>query len=88
MGTNALAAKERVMPTHFTPTRLTIALVIVVLTGIGFKQTLLNQTLLAQHVGAVTTNAGLEISPLPEHRDYSGVLVLDQIAARNLEDSA
>ena len=29
------------MPTHFTPTRLTIALVIVVLTGIGFKQTLL-----------------------------------------------
>jgi hypothetical protein len=50
------------MPTHFTPTRLTIALVIVVLAGIGFKQTLLKQTLLAQHVGAVTKNAGLEIS--------------------------
>jgi len=53
------------MPTYFTPTRLTIALVLVVLTGIGFKQTLLNQTnqtLLAQHVGAVTTNARLEIS--------------------------
>ena len=50
------------MPTHFTPTRLTIALVLVVLTGIGFKQTLLNQTLLAQQVGAVTTNARLEIS--------------------------
>jgi hypothetical protein len=44
------------MPTHFTPTRFTITLVIVVLTGIGFRQ-----TLLAQHVGAVTENAGLEI---------------------------
>ena len=47
------------MPTHFTPTRLTIALVIVVLTGIGFKQTLLKQTLLAQHIGAVTKSAGI-----------------------------
>ena len=44
------------MPTHLTPTRFTITLVIVVLTGIGFKQ-----TLLAQPVGAVTKNAGLEI---------------------------
>jgi hypothetical protein len=45
------------MPTHFTPTRLTIALVIVVLAGVGFKQ-----TLFAQHAGAVTTNVGLDIS--------------------------
>jgi hypothetical protein len=59
MGTNALATKERVMPTHFTPTRFTITLVIVVLAGISFKQ-----TLLAQHVGAVTKNAGLDISQL------------------------
>ena len=56
MGTNALATKERDMPTYFTPTRLTIALVLVVLTGIGFKQ-----TSFAQRVGAVT-NAGLDIS--------------------------
>jgi hypothetical protein len=45
------------MPTHLTLTRLTITLVIVVLTGIGFKQ-----TSFAQRVGAVT-NAGLDISP-------------------------
>ena len=57
MGMSVLATKERVMPTHFTPTRLTIALVIVVLAGVGFKQ-----TLFAQHAGAVTTNAGLDIS--------------------------
>jgi hypothetical protein len=45
------------MPTCFTPTRLTIALVIVVLAGVGFKQ-----TFFAQHAGAVTRNAGLDIS--------------------------
>ena len=47
------------MPTDFTPTRLTIALVIVVLAGVGFKQ-----TLFAQHAAAVTKNAGLDISQL------------------------
>lgn len=45
------------MPTHFTPTRLTITLVIVVLAGIGFRQ-----TLFAQHAYTVTKNAGLNIS--------------------------
>ena len=47
------------MPTHFTPTRFTITLVIVVLAGICFKQ-----TLFAEHAGAVTKNAGLDISQL------------------------
>jgi hypothetical protein len=50
------------MPTHFTPTRFAITFVVIVLTGIGFKQ-----TLLAQHVGAVTKNAGAEtISHCPK----------------------
>jgi hypothetical protein len=53
----ALAPKERAMPTHFTATRLTIALVIVVLTGVGFKQ-----ASFAQHAGG--KNAKLEMSRL------------------------
>jgi len=47
------------MPIHFTPIRLTIAVVIVVLAGIGSKQ-----TLFAEHAGAVTKNAGQTISQL------------------------
>ena len=45
------------MPIYLTPTRFTITLVIVVLAGIGFRQ-----TLFAEHAGAVTGNAGLDIS--------------------------
>ena len=61
------------MPTDFTPTRLTIALVIVVLAGVGFKQ-----TLFAQHAGAVTTNVGLDISHCRNAENIPKMNVQDQ----------
>jgi hypothetical protein len=61
------------MPTHLTLTRLTITLAIVVLTGIGFKQ-----TLFAQRVGAVT-NAGLDISHCRNGEDIPEMKLLRHV---------
>ena len=58
------------MPAHLTLTRFTIALVVVVLTGIGFKQT----TLLAQPVGTVTLET---ISTCPNAEPFPAMKLKD-----------